>query len=179
MKIEIPYLLSALKSYPYFLLGDFVSRYGVIQKGWLRDSRTQTVAILGYVVAVYIRLFHPINIVNITGIFAITILMCMFARYSDRLPSWLDTIGKRSLEIYVLHWFFLPKFPELGTWITGTGSFNENFVITVLLCTVVCLPIIAACMVIATVIEQSDILNFLCFGIRKKAQERIQIPKQS
>lgn len=69
-------------------------------------------------------------------------------------------IGKRSLDIYFLHFFFLPQLHGLG------ASFSEGGKVVLEFCTISALAmiIICICLVISRLIRCSDILARLLFG---------------
>ncbi len=69
-------------------------------------------------------------------------------------------IGRRSLDIYFLHFFLLPQLLGLGS------SFAEGGMIVLELCTisVIALLIICICLVISWLIRRSDFLARLLFG---------------
>ena len=75
---------------------------------------------------------------------------------------------KYSLEIYVLHWLFLPRMQDWGKYLLGQASFNENLILTAMVCSFVSAFIIAFCMIVAKVVKQSSILDYLYFGDKKK-----------
>ena len=83
------------------------------------------------------------------------------------LPKWLSVVGKYSLEIYVLHWFFLPKMQDWGKHLLGQANFNENLVLIAFVCSFVSIFIITFCLIVTRVIKQSCLLDYLCFGVQK------------
>ena len=108
-KYASTYWLAALKMFPYFMAGHYFAQYRLLSNGCLKKQWVQTVAILLYILTMAISIKTKIHFVNLTGIFAIVILLNLFATHSEVLPKWLSVVGKYSLEIYVLHWFFLPR----------------------------------------------------------------------
>lgn len=167
-KIPVPYLLAALKMYPYFMAGHYFAQYRLLSNECLKKQWVQTVAILLYILTMAVSIKTNFHFVSLTGIFAIVILLNLFATHSEVLPKWLSVVGKYSLEIYVLHWFFLPKMQDWGKYILGQASFNKNIILTAMVCLLVSVFIIAVCMIVAKVVKQSTILDYLCFGVKKK-----------
>lgn len=162
----LPYLLPALKLFPYFMAGHYFSQYNLLNNEVLSRQGVQTMAIVLYITTMIFTIKTEYHFVCLTGFFAIVILLNLFAKYSEQLPKWLSYVGKHSLEIYVLHWFFLPRMQDWGNYIMMHDSFNSNIVLTSGCCLCVCLLIIAFCLVIAKIIEQSSLLNYLCFGTK-------------
>ena len=90
------------------------------------------------------------------------------AQISNKVSGALVLFGKYSLEIYVLHWFFLPRMHDWGKYLLGQASFNENLILTAMVCSIVSVFMIAFCMIVAKIVKQSSILDYLCFGVKKK-----------
>lgn len=167
-KIPVPYWLSALKMYPYFMAGHYFAQYHLLSNGCLKKQWVQTAAILLYILTMAVSIKTNFHFVSLTGLFAIVILLNLFATHSEVLPKWLSVVGKYSLEIYVLHWFFLPRMQDWGKYLLGQASFNENLILTAMVCSIVSAFMIAFCMIVAKVVKQSTILDYLCFGVKKK-----------
>lgn len=167
-KMPVPYWLSALKMFPYFMAGHYFAQYRLLSNGCLKKQWVQTAAILLYILTMAVSIKTNFHFVNLTGIFAIVILLNLFATHSEVLPKWLSVVGKYSLEIYVLHWFFLPRMQDWGKYLLGQTSFNENFILIAMVCSLVSIFIVAFCLIVAKVIKQSTILDYLCFGVKKK-----------
>lgn len=167
-KLPVPYWLAALKMFPYFMAGHYFAQYRLLSNGCLKMQWVQTAAILLYILAMAVSIKTNIHFVNLTGIFAIVILLNLFATHSEVLPKWLSVVGKYSLEIYVLHWFFLPRMHDWGKYLLGQTSFNENLILTAMVCSIVSVFMIAFCMIVAKIVKQSSILDYLCFGVKKK-----------
>lgn len=167
LDIKIPYWLAALKMYPYFMVGHYFSKYHILTNGSLNKQWLQATAIIMYIVAIVFTKHTNFHFISLTGIFAIIILLNLFANHANKLPMLLAYVGKYSLEIYVIHWFFLPKMQDWGDYILSHNSYNENIVLTTAICIIICAIIISFCMFIAFIIKQSSILNYLCLGIKK------------
>lgn len=69
-------------------------------------------------------------------------------------------IGRRSLDIYLLHFFILPSLHPLGLFFTETG----NQVLEITLVSGIVIIIVAICILISHILRQSDILAELLFG---------------
>lgn len=167
-KMPVPYWLAALKMFPYFMAGHYFAQYRLLSNGCMKKQWVQTAAILLYILTMVVSIKTNFHFVNLTGIFAIVILLNLFETYSEMLPKWLSVVGKYSLEIYVLHWFFLPKMQDWGKYLLSQASFNENIILTAMICSIVSAFIIAFCMIAVKIVKQSSILDYLCFGVKKK-----------
>lgn len=167
LQCPIPYWLSALKQYPYFMAGHYFSQYCLLDKGWLNAPKVKTISIIMYVLTMAFVAKSDFHFISLTGIFAIVIIMGMFARYSERIPNWISYVGKYSMEIYVLHWFFLPEMTDWGKYIMMHDNFNGNMVLVSICCMCVCPVIMAFCLIVAKILKQSSLLGFICFGSKK------------
>lgn len=104
--------------------------------------------------------------------YSLLLLVVMFFRHYK---GWFTTekhtgrvlqyVGKRTLDIYLLHYFFLPKIPEVGVWFNGhTRMFAIDFAISFL---VACL-IIAFCCLTSHTLRISPFLSEYLFGRKVK-----------
>lgn len=150
------------------MAGHYFAQYRLLRNGCLKKQCVQTVAILFYILTMVVSIKTNFHFVSLTGIFAIVILLNLFATHSEVLPKWLSVVGKYSLEIYVLHWFFLPKMQDWGKYLLDQTSFNENLILIAMVCSFVSSFIIAFCIIVAKVVKQSFMLDYLCFGVKKK-----------
>ena len=103
--IEIPYFLSMIKMYPFFIFGFLSSKYKKLSS--ILD--TEYIYLFAFVIFI-ILLIWPINIgLKVEGIFSIIVIRQIFKKYYDKMPNSLSFIGKNTSEIYSLHWFILPN----------------------------------------------------------------------
>lgn len=150
------------------MLGHWVAQYHVPSNGWLSKQNIVTLSIILYVLSMAFVVRTGFRFINVTAIFAIAVLCHLFAKNADKLPAWLSYVGRNSLEIYVLHWFFLPKMLDWGKYLFLPDSFNANFVLIVGVCIVVSSIVISLCLIVAVLLRQSNLLNYLCFGVKSK-----------
>ena len=101
-----------------------------------------------------------------------TMLLCMlfFRRYQasftkeTRLGRTLQYIGTRTLDIYLLHYIFLPRIPAVGVWL------NENrpdFVTGTALCVALALLVIAFCLITSSLLRISPLFQEHLFGVKQ------------
>jgi fucose 4-O-acetylase-like acetyltransferase len=99
----------------------------------------------------------------------IIIVYAFFRKYqetfmsSSRIGAFLSYIGRRTLDIYMLHYFFLPKLPELGDWLKSCPNLAIELVLVLLLSIVV----IGISLITSNIIRVSDTLAYYLFGKRK------------
>ena len=161
---NIPFSLHAIKMYPFFVFGTLFSRYAVLRDKITHSNNLYTIAILGYVLCLMYQNKMVVQL-NYSGVFAIIILINIFVKYNQYIPKQLSFIGKYSLEIYVFHWFLLPTLNKLGQWVSSQSiGFNENFIILFCITFIIAMPIIGICIILSKFIQNSRILDAVCFG---------------
>ncbi len=72
--------------------------------------------------------------------------------------------GKRTLDIYLLHYLLLPQLPQLGIIFTD----GNNITLELLLGLTISVIVICLCLVISGVLRTSPVLAKLLFGVKKK-----------
>ncbi|MEE1272102.1 MAG: hypothetical protein UHM19_04845 [Bacteroidales bacterium] len=104
------------------------------------------------------------------GFAGLLIVYNTFRVYKDSFSSdkkigrMLQYIGKRTLEIYLLHYFFLPTLPALGNML----SKSNNFVLELVVGLFISLLVIAVCLVVSNILRTNPILAKYLFGVKNK-----------
>ena len=98
-------------------------------------------------------------------------LVCAFRHYADtfstsRIGLGLQYIGKRTLDVYLLHYFLIPNLPMLGRFFSGV----ENTVLQTTCSLLLALLIIAFCLLISNFIRTSPTLAHYLFGVKRTPQ---------
>lgn len=78
----------------------------------------------------------------------------------------LQYIGRRTLDIYLLHYFFLPRHLE------AVGAFfreNPNPTIELFVSGTLSLMVIALCLAVSNVVRLSPVLAYCLFGVKAKS----------
>lgn len=71
-------------------------------------------------------------------------------------------IGKRTLEIYLLHYFFLPKLPMIGSYLV----YYPNIILESLICMVLSVPLICFSLMVGWFIRSNEILGVFLLGCK-------------
>lgn len=106
---------------------------------------------------------------SIIAFLGIVIVYSYFRKYShsfetsNPLGCSLQFIGRRTLDIYLLHYFFLPHLPKVGSFLIST----HNVVIELLIGLGLSLLIIAICLCLSNVIRISPFLGKYLFGAKE------------
>ena len=77
----------------------------------------------------------------------------------------LQYIGKRTLDIYLLHYFFLPSLPQLGVELFSEG---KNATLELVMGLLLSLIIIGLCVVVSNILRTSPLLAQYLFGVKSK-----------
>ena len=78
--------------------------------------------------------------------------------------SALQFIGKRTLDVYMLHYFLLPHLPQIGKYIQE----GHNATLEITLGVLISLIIIGLCLVISAILRTSPLLAKYLFGVNKR-----------
>ena len=106
---------------------------------------------------------------TVIGFLGLLIVYNTFRVYQDsftadkKIGKALQYIGKRTLDIYLLHWFFLPVLPQLG----NVLSDGKNMALELLLGGGLSLVVVGLCLVISNVLRTSPMLAKYLFGAKK------------
>ena len=96
------------------------------------------------------------------------IVFSCFRRYrtsfahSKPLGRTLQYIGRRTLDIYMLHYFLLPHLPEVGEYFRA----SSNFVLELATGIGLALPVIGICLIASNIIRLSAPLGRYLFGVK-------------
>lgn len=83
---------------------------------------------------------------------------------SNHITNSLLFIGRRTLDIYLLHYFLIPQMPWLTKYLESSNVILLQFVIT----GIVSLLVVAVCLLISEIIRSSNALAYFCFGAKTK-----------
>lgn len=107
---------------------------------------------------------------TIVGYLGVLIVYNTFRTYQDtfstqtRIGSSLQYIGKRTLDIYLMHSFFIPHLPQLGSFFNE----NKNLAIELVANLGISLTIICICLGISNILRTSPLLAKILFGSSQK-----------
>lgn len=163
----IPFYQHFVKQYPFFVFGVFFSRYSLLE--YFRKEWLYSLSVVMYFLFFYIQYRHSLPF-GFGAFFAIVVLVHIFVKYEKEIVEHLSAIGKRSLHIYVFHWFLLPSLIPVGRWLDDLGGGkllilqNGNIVIEIIIALSIAIPIVYICIGLGTLIKNSRYLNVLIFG---------------
>lgn len=112
-------------------------------------------------------IIHNYIIKLLSGLSGIMLVMFVFKKneqyvsYSTKLGACLQFIGKRTLDIYFLHYFFLPyNLSFIGKWLDK----NQNSLIEFCMSLVLAFVVLACCVLMSKIIRLSPTLAYYLLG---------------
>ena len=160
--------------FQFFLLGNLCSRHwNGVQR--LLDSRwffplLIAVAFLGagdYLRWHNLRLYWA-NLPRTLAMYSLVLITVAFFRHyrdwfskDSRVGAALQYIGVRTLDVYLLHYFFLPKLPSVGKWFTSN---SHNFVLEGTAAFALAVLVVAFALLTSHVLRVSPLLKKWLFG---------------
>lgn len=160
----------------FFYIGFIAHRYQNRFFAWLDNGRVMGIGILLFFGSLLIYYQQPMGLLGIKlgflvwgGLGAI-LSFAFFRKYEQSFSSQtyvgrtLQYIGRRSLDVYLLHFFFLPRNLEnLGSLIMGNGNPTVELFVSL----TIALIVIAMCLLIGNVIRLSPTLAHWTLGAKK------------
>lgn len=161
--------LSLLKLYPFFILGLLMTKYPSMVL-YLRRNICMFFMLLMTVASFFIlrKFEYPISL---CGYFGVPIIFLMFKDSLFLNKSSLFTkIGGATLQIYVLHYFFIPHLPGVNDYLKNASCFfvpNSNILLYFVVSSVIAIWVILASLLIVRIANSSSWMNYLLFGIKR------------
>ena len=167
-------LIQTIHYMQFFIFGNIVHRY------WERCQRlmdTQwlfiVVIALAFVCTADCLVWHNLkfmwrNLPLTIASYTLLMLVVMFFRYykdwftqERRIGRALQYVGTRTLDIYLLHFLFLPSLPMVGQWM---DHHRHNFVLDFTLSASVAVVVICFCLLVSSLLRVNPILRKYLFG---------------
>lgn len=153
--------------YLFFYIGTWVRRHFSDFQKWTDRPAVMALAVAGF--GGIALLPHAENAVMsylvfaVGGVFGLTIVFTLFRRYYPDRPSALTFVGQRTLDIYLLHYFFLPRFltsygPQLRSYDSRLLELGVGLAVA--------LAVVCICLAVSYVIRLSPMLGHILFGAK-------------
>ncbi|MDE7411514.1 MAG: acyltransferase [Paramuribaculum sp.] len=166
--------------FPYFTIGVIIRQYWnwferLLHSDWF-VTLTITVFFLGCIYCYTDGYHYPTNFIDhlfqnqihrATGLLTVIIFFHSRARYFDGSSSvarFLRFTGKRTLDIYMMHIFFVPHLNVLS-WV-NTLNLPELMIIKLALCMAIAVAITALCLLLSNMLRSSHFLSVWLFGTK-------------
>ena len=164
----------AMRFFPFFLYGSIVRRYWQ-QAQRVMDSRWFYPLIV--VIVIFCTLdavkWHTMrmewaNLPQTVAKFLLLTMVFMYFRHYDKYFTQLTVvgrtfqyIGRRTLDIYLIHFLFMPNLPSIGSFF---GVYRHNFVVDTTLSVLMALVVIAFSIITSNILRVSPLLRKYLFG---------------
>lgn len=167
-------VIQLMKYMPFFLFGNIVRRYWHLAQR-LMDSKWFYPIIVTIVIfcTMDVLKWHTLrmawaNLPSTMAKFILLTMVFMYFRYyaayfsqSTFIGSSLQYIGRRTLDIYLLHFLFLPNLPAVGAFFKLN---KHNFAIDITLSVLIALIVIAFCIITSNILRISPFFKKYLFG---------------
>lgn len=178
MEWRIPNVL-CIQQWQYFIffyMGVLAHRYQERFFSWLDNGRIMAIVILVFFGSLFVYYHQPLGLLGIKTSFIIwgiggTVLsFAFFRRYEDSfkrqtcIGRTLQYIGRRTLEIYLLHYFFLPSNLE---WIGINLVGNRNQTVELFVSFFIAMMVITLCLLTGNIIRLSPTLAHWLLGVKR------------
>lgn len=144
--------------------------------GWLQIDAQYIESSTGLVHK--LLLLINIGVVLLVRYLGLIIVYSFFRKYqasftqTTKIGSSLQYIGRHTLDIYVLHYFFLPNIAPVKEFLINTQHHwnSPNIVFELFFGVGVALMVIAVCLLVSKVLRTSDLLAHYLFGAKIKKE---------
>lgn len=160
----------------FFYMGYMAHRYQTTFFSWLDNGKVMAMAVMGFFGSLLLWYQQPMNLAEIKLTFLLwgglgTLLsFAFFRKYEDvfshetRMGRWLQYVGQRTLDVYLLHFFFLPGNLEwLGRYVMGNGNPTVELFVSL----VITIMVVALCLLTSNIIRLSPTLAHWLFGVKR------------
>ena len=169
--------INYLRYYVFFCLGTFIKKY---YEGFCRlmdNTYVMALVLMGLLGMIMfsgplLYHLHAITFVFVVyGTLGIMVVLTFFRKHENRVSSqtvlghYLQFIGRRTLDVYLLHYLFLPRHLEMvGVFFKDNPNPVLEFFVSVFLA---CLVIIV-CLTVSEVLRMSPFLEHRLFGVKSQ-----------
>ena len=168
-----------LPYFMYFVLGLMAKKYHKQFIDLMKNDGAKAFFILAYISLFCLNYHHDfaggaiINklsyslVLRVVGVLCVFSFFCNHADYfaqNNRVSKYMQFVGRRTLDIYLLHYFFLPDLAVCNEFLsTNTRALLElSFGIGI------SLMVIMVCLLCSTIIRSSDFLGHYLFGAKSE-----------
>ena len=170
--------IAKLRYFIFFLLGTFVKEYFDVFERLIEGRWTMTILIPLFALSTIFFFNKDISETlrfAIWGSIGLIIVFCFFRHFGESFSEEkifgfsLQYLGRRTLDIYLLHYFFLPRNLEV---IGYFFSENYNPTLEVFLSLLFALLVIALCVITSNIIRLSPLLANWLLGVKIVKQKQ-------
>lgn len=164
--------------FEFFVLGSICRKYWNHFESFISNDATKTILLLGFTLCSIVAWHHHLDkrsllimlnyeyLVRHLGLFLVFALFYHYRNFFDsdnKFATSLRYIGRHTLDIYLLHYFLLPKLPMFRSW-----AFQNKMIILEMSATMLlALLIIGFSLLISKIIRSSDFLGHYLLGAKR------------
>lgn len=153
----LPYGFMTISSLPYFLLGCFYRKYDVLQRLFANDILYAMSILLAIVFTIYRNSIPQ----NLAGYFYIIVLLRLFKENEAKIGCKIAKIGTYSLEIYMLHFFFIPNLSSWKDMLLCSTSLNGNIICSLVVFSLISICIMAISILFGSILKGSPVSKWI------------------
>lgn len=172
-------LENTCKYLQFFVLGIFCKKYNTLFYRIINNQLFRGIALVTYVIGFFlcyngflykIPLFYSFlhdEVVRFAGVFVIFIFFHKYADYFEKenyVSRSFLLVGQRTLDIYLIHYFFLPTLEIFSPYINS----NKMFIVQLIISFSLSVLIVALCLLISNIVRINDACAYYCFGSKNE-----------
>lgn len=167
-------LIQTVRHMHFFLLGNIAHRYWkAAQRLFDHPCFFPALALVAFVCCSDFLRWHTLrltwtNLPRTLGMYSTMLIVVLFFRHYRQsfvkerpLGTFLQYVGTRTLDVYLLHYIFMPEMPFVGAWLNAN---RPNFALSVTLALAVALVVTAFCLLTSNILRISPFYSEHLFG---------------
>lgn len=163
----------------YYVMGMIYRKYKSLISAFLNNDKIKAGLMIGYVLLFCLEYSNFITerpslqkilsgiVITYVGVMMVVSLFYGAKEYFQRkgiVSDFLCRIGSRSLDVYMLHYFFLPSLLFLGPYISS----GNRVLFQILIPGIIAIAVVGVCLFISNCLRQSEFLAVWLFGVRRR-----------
>lgn len=169
---DLPYLML----FPSFAFGFLCRRYAALEK-LINHNITFTVSLVIFIFCTYVNHLSDLSGWHLYGLgylYPYCGIICAYYMFKYPLGGakmkFLNYLGLHSLEVYILHFYFVISLPQLGKWIIRYMQQGDAFnmvsgsTIELVVCSVIAVVVCLFTAIAIRILRTSDIISWFLFG---------------
>lgn len=165
------------KYFQFFTLGLLCRKYNIQFLNLMRNDLFKTLMMLVFLVSLFIITRTSWGVESFIGknlirsilirysslfvVFSFFVSKEGFFNQETRFNKWIRFVGRRTLDIYLIHYFLIPVLPN-----NFSPIIKDNAIFEAFFPSIIALMIIAICLIVSEVIRSSEFLAHYLLGVK-------------